>query len=87
MRKIYMDFKELSLVGDVNKGTVKEYERSKVRNIYEYKIGPNSTYINQLNYFFDHIDDCSMMNNLQEAAILFKKIINFKTRKNRCQTS
>ena len=78
MRKIYIDFKELSIVGDVNNGVIEEYNHNKKQNIFEYKIDRNFTYINQLSYFFNHINDCNMMNNLNEAACLFKKIIYFK---------
>ena len=80
IRKIYIDFKELSIVGDVNKGIVQEYKHNKPLNIFEYKIGSNSTYVDQLRYFFDHIDDCNMMNNLNDAANLFNKVIDFKMR-------
>jgi predicted dehydrogenase len=80
MRKIYVDFKGLSIVGDVNKGIVQEYKHNKIINMFEYETDTNTTYINQLKYFFDHIDDCNMMNNLNDAANLFNKVIDFKMR-------
>ena len=80
MRKIYVDFKGLSIVCDVNKGIVQEYKHNKIINMFEYETDTNTTYINQLKYFFDHIDDCNMMNNLNDAANLFNKVIDFKMR-------
>ncbi len=32
----------------------------------------------QLRYFFEHIDDPNMMNNLKDAAALFEKLLHFK---------
>ena len=79
-RKIYIDFKELSIIGDVNEGIVQEYKHNKTLNIFEYKIDRNSTYVDQLRYFFYHIDDPNMMNNLSDAITLFNKVIDFKMR-------
>ena len=78
MRKIHIDFKELSIVGDINKGIIEEYKRNKMLNVFKYEVDRNFTYINQLRYFFDHIDDCNMMNNLNDAANIFNKVIDFK---------
>jgi predicted dehydrogenase len=80
MRKIYIDFKGLSIVGDVNNGIVREYKHNDIMNVFEYEIDNNSIYMKQLKYFFDHIDDCNMMNNLDDAASLFNKVIDFKMR-------
>ena len=80
MRKIYIDFKELCIVGDINKGVIEEYSRNTLLNVFTYEIDRNLTYINQLKYFFNHIDDFNMMNNLDEAADLFVKVMDFKMR-------
>ena len=78
MRKIYLDFKELSIIGDIINGTVEEYKHNKMQNVFKYEVDRNFVYLKQLRYFFDHINDSNMMNNLNDAANLFDKIINFK---------
>lgn len=80
LRKVYVDFQELSIIGDINKGILKVYKRGKIVNSFEYKTDRNTTYKKQFDYFFNHINDFNMMNNLHEAAELFNKIIDFKAR-------
>jgi predicted dehydrogenase len=84
-RKIYMDFKEFSIIGDINNGTIEEYKHGEMINILKYETDRNFTFLNQLRYFFNHIDDCNMMNNLKDAANLFEKVIDFKMRQ-KCKT-
>lgn len=78
-RYIQIDFDSLTVIGDLINSEIKEYEGQKlIRNL---KVNQNAQeYKDQIKYFFDNINNPIMMNNLVEAANLFKKIIDFKER-------
>lgn len=58
--------------------TVTDKKASRVKKL-DYDI--NKMYCNQIQYFFDNIDNNKMMNNLLAASSLYKKIIKFKGNK------
>lgn len=80
-RYIQMDFEKLTVVGDLINHKIEEYENEILRKSYETPYIKGQEYQEQMEYFFDNIDNNRMMNNLIEAADLFKKISNFKTNK------
>lgn len=77
-RIIQIDFKELTVVGDLVNSTVEEYKNEKLVVKKEFEKERNFSFEKQIKYFFDNIDNTKMMNNLIEASDLFKKIIAFK---------
>lgn len=77
-RYIQIDFGGLTVVGDLINAEIKEYEGDIVKNSIKLEYEKGQEYKEQLKFFFDNIDNPKMMNNLPEAADLFKKIIAFK---------
>ena len=77
-RVIQIDFKECSLTADLINGTILEYKNESLINRHMFDCPRDYTYIKQLEYFFAHIDDRQMMNNIPEASALYKQIINLK---------
>lgn len=45
-----------------------------------YKCGDTDMYLEQLKYFFNNLGNKRIMNNIGEAKVLFKKIVDFKVR-------
>lgn len=80
-RYIQVDFKDRTWVGDLVKAQVREYSGSGLVKTHRFKYQKGQDYIDQLKYFFDNIDNFSMMNNLIAAAPLFKQIVKLKSRK------
>ncbi len=79
-RYIQIDFDNLTVTGDLLNAKIKEYKNELLRRSFKLDYEKGQEYIEQLKYFFDNIDNPKMMNNLVEAAILFRKIIDFKKR-------
>lgn len=79
-RTIKIDCKNEFIVADLINSSIKFI---KGKNVFmkRFNDGVKETYKKQLNYFFDNINNCGMMNNLPEAGILFRKILKFKKRK------
>lgn len=77
-RYIQIDIEGLTVVGDLINAEIKEYEGEAVKNNIRLKYERGQEYEEQLEYFFDNIDNPKMMNNLIEAADLFKNITAFK---------
>ncbi len=79
-RYVQIDFENLTVIGDLVNSEIKEYEgQTLARNL---RVDPSGQeYEEQIKYFFDNINNPGMMNNLIEAADLFKKIILFKEKK------
>lgn len=77
-RYIQIDFEGLTVVGDLINAEIKEYEGETIKNNIRLEYERGQEYKEQLEYFFDNIDNPGMMNNLTQAADLFKKIIAFK---------
>lgn len=76
-RYLQIDFERLTVTANLIDTEIKEYEGETInRIVLEYDKGQE--YKEQLKYFFNNIDNPRMMNNLIDAAHLFKKIIAFK---------
>jgi len=77
-RLVRIDFKNISVVGDIINNTVCEYKDNKITKDYLFKSSRDDVYKKQLDYFFDNIGNSQMMNNILEAVDLFKLICDFK---------
>lgn len=77
-RIIQIDYKKMTVVGDLTNSTIEVYKKEKLISKRSYPNKRNISFENQLDYFFKNIDNPKMMNNLIEASRLFKKIIAFK---------
>jgi len=77
-RIIQIDLDEKTIVGDLLGNWIKEFEKKKEIESVSFDIEYNQTYLEQLKYFLDNIENGSMMNNIYEAAELFRKVIEFK---------
>lgn len=63
--------------GDLINNELRVYSEGRLRK-FKYRFKRDDMYLKQLKYFFSNIGNPCMMNNLGEAAGLFKKIIGFK---------
>lgn len=79
-RKIRVDFKDFSIIGDLRNGVVRKYQNEKVIEEKSFNIDMDFTYKKQIQYFFDNINNSRMMNNFYESSSLLKKILDFKER-------
>lgn len=77
-RTIKIDFDEFSLSADLNTGCIAEYRDEQQETRFEFPAERHLTYEGQMKYFFENIDNPSMMNNVSEAAVLFRQIMQFK---------
>ena len=77
-RYIQMDFEKMTVIGDIINSEIKEYENETIKETYKLEYDIDQDYIMQIKYFFENIENHKMMNNLEEAADLFKKILEFK---------
>ena len=77
-RQIQIDFKDLTVVGDLVNSTIEEYRNEELISKKNFETERNFSIEDQLAYFFENIDNPKMMNNLIDAYKLFKKIIAFK---------
>jgi predicted dehydrogenase len=77
-RVLRLDFTEFTLEADLIGGTIHEYKNETIANRFSFDCSGDFTYIKQLEYFFDNIDNHRMMNNVPEAAKLLHKIVEFK---------
>jgi hypothetical protein len=68
----------LTVIGDLIKSTVEEWRNGSLIKREKFPKNRNVSFETQLEYFFKNINNPKMMNNLSDAAPLFKKIINFK---------
>jgi predicted dehydrogenase len=80
-RMIYIDFKELSIVGDLENFEIREYCQEKLQQTYKFTKDLGQTYRMELDYFLKNLENRKMMNNVIDASRLFKKIIEFKSQK------
>ena len=76
-RSIKIDFKNFSIEADLNKGKFNTYH-SNIIKTKKYIINRNKIFLEQLKYFFLNINNNQMMNNLNQASILFNKLIKYK---------
>ena len=79
-RLIRADFKDFTLCADLSKGTLSKFEKEILTEVKDFNINSDFTYREQLDYFFKN-QDSGMMNNIHDAAVLFRKIVNFKERR------
>lgn len=77
-RIIQINFRNLTVVGDLVNSQIEEYRKEKVIRVKKFEVERNFSFESQLDYFFKNIDNPKMMNNLIEASVLYKKIIKFK---------
>lgn len=77
-RYIQIDFENLTVVGDIINAEIKEYKDETLQKSLKLDYDKGQEYKEQIKYFFDNINNSSMMNNLIEAGDLFKKIVSFK---------
>lgn len=77
-RYIQFDFDDLTIIADLINAEIKEYKNEDLKNTIKIDYEKGQEYLSQLKYFFDNIENTRMMNNLVDAANLYKKIINFK---------
>lgn len=80
-RYIQIDFDDLTVIGDLINAKIKEYQNESLKSSQKIDYDRGQEYTTQMKYFFDNIDNPSMMNNLVEAADLFRKIIEFRNKK------
>lgn len=76
--KITINFKNLTVIGDLINSTIEEWRGDKIIKREKFAKDRNVSFEAQLEYFFKNINNPKMMNNLSEAAPLFRKIIKFK---------
>jgi len=81
-RVIRLDFKELSVIADLQSGELQELSRGKITQKSEYRIDRDGVYKKQIDYFFQNIDNPRMMNNVFESEKLLKILIKLKRTKN-----
>lgn len=77
-RTIKIDFDEFSLSADLNTGCISQYRDGPQESCFEFPAERHITYEGQMKYFFENIDNPSMMNNVSEAVVLFRQIMHFK---------
>jgi predicted dehydrogenase len=77
-RVIQIDFKEFSVAADLVRGEWSEFKDGAQVKTQKIECPRDFTYQKQLEYFFTHSNDQRMMNNIFDAARLFKKILEFK---------
>ena len=80
-RRICADFKDFTIDADLISGSLKTYRKEQLIAAKDYDIDIDFTYRRQLTYFFNHLES-GMMNNIHEASALFRKIVDFKERRN-----
>lgn len=79
-RIIKIDCKDEFIFADLIRGEVKLTKlKRNISKKYEFEI--DEIFKKQMDYFFDNITDPGMMNNLNQASKLFKKILRFKNKK------
>lgn len=77
-RYVQIDFDGMTVIGDIVNAEVKEYKDEKLQKTLKLNYDNGQEYKSQIEYFFDNINNPKMMNNLEEASDLFRKIAAFK---------
>lgn len=80
-REIQLDFENLTVIADLVNCKIEEFKKETLVKTLNFDYERNDSFKSQLEYFFKNIDNPKMMNNLHDASILYKKIINFKLNK------
>jgi len=78
-RQIQADFQGKTVNVDLINNSLTEYGAEDKPTQSNVPLEPDYTYTEQLQYFFANINNPKMMNNLPEAAGLFRQILKFKT--------
>lgn len=76
-RTIHIDLKDGSIKGDLLKGTVVLQKKGRARN-FKFSTDRDAYLTKQAKYFFRNLNNPRLMNNLQEAKPLLKKILEFR---------
>jgi predicted dehydrogenase len=79
-RVIQIDFKDKTLVGDLIASTLTTYQKAKLVKKEQFKETIPMCFPAQIKFFFNHLSDQKMMNNLFDASKLFKQIVQFKNK-------
>lgn len=84
-RKIVIYLENKLLEGDLIKNTIAVIDENNKKSLLKFRCKPDETYKKQLDYFFKNYQErkLNIMNNFQEALIMFKKIVEFK--ENNCK--
>jgi len=77
-RTIKIDLEDEYVFADLISGKVEFHKGAKNVKTKLFEIDRNSIHRKQIEYFFKNIDNPAMMNNVSDASILFRKIIEFK---------
>jgi predicted dehydrogenase len=77
-RIIQIDFKEKAIVADLNKNVWEEYRQGQLVKKKIYKGNLDDCFEEQIDYFLKNLHNQRMMNNVFDAAPLFKQIYQFK---------
>ncbi len=77
-RVIRIDFREMTIIADLINGKVEEFKNERPVRRYYLPDDKNISYINQIGYFLENIDNPRMMNNVFESREVFAKIMEFK---------
>jgi len=76
-RKIIIDYKDGYCIGDLIRNRI-IYVVGKKEKYLDCACDRNSSHREQMQYFFHNLNSPKLMNNLKEASILLKKILEFK---------
>lgn len=79
-RRIVVYSDKATLVADLNAGTITIYTSDGSTQVIDLPIEKDELFRRQLVYFFEHSRDAHMMNNMAQAAGLFRRICEFKDR-------
>lgn len=79
-RTIQADFQDFSIYADLITGCLKKYVKEELIDEKKFTIDSDYTFKKQLEYFLNNQGNTNKMNNIYEASILLKKIIDFKER-------
>jgi predicted dehydrogenase len=75
-RHFDIETKELSISADLINGDLNVSGKQSLS--FHYNVDRDTTYRKQLSYFFENIENPNIMNSLNSASCLFRKIINFR---------
>jgi len=78
-REIFVDTEELTLRADILNHKLEITKDGRTRTQH-FSVQRDDMYLSQLKYFFDHLDNTAMENDLSSAGKLFEKILTLKER-------
>ena len=77
-RRITVYFSQRTVVADLIKNAIYIYRHNALVEQMELPIDRDELFLRQLDFFLAHLHDPRMMNNIVQAAALFRKICTFK---------